>query len=62
MLKPGEFKEADRICSAALDRNLSDWDERFINDVADRLDEFGVLAHITERQWEQLHRIERQYL
>ena len=57
-----EFREADRIMAKALDCDLSAWDEQFVNDMTDRLGEYGEGTYISRRQWAEIHRIEERYL
>ena len=60
-MTPEEFKEADRICAKALDRNLSDYDEKFVNDIADKLGKYGEDTYLTARQWQHLNTIAERY-
>lgn len=59
---PEEVIELDKLLGKLQDADLSEWDQDFVDDMAKRLGQRKDKMTVTPRQWEQLQRMERQYL
>ncbi|WP_137390867.1 hypothetical protein [Rhodoligotrophos defluvii] len=57
-----EFDDLKRTLLDLEDRDLSNWDRNFVEDMFKRVEKWGVDTIVTGRQWEQLQRMREQYV
>lgn len=60
--KPAEAAELDKLLAKLMDCDLGEWDQDFVDDMAKRLKKYEGNLTVTPRQWDQLQRMEKQYL
>ena len=57
-----EYESLDRLLSKLDDCDLGAWDRDFVDDMIRRVGKYGVDILVTEKQWEQLQRMQEQHL
>lgn len=55
-----QLKTVQDILSEAQDNmdNLTEWEQQFVDDMTEKLEEFGEDLVVSDKQWEILNRIE----
>lgn len=61
MLSRDELKEVDRILAKAQSADLRCWDQDFIDDITDRVEQYRENTYISTTQLNQLRRIDEEY-
>ena len=57
-----EYEALVSLLDELEDKNLSDWESKFVSDLQSRLEEYGTRTNISEAQQAVLDRLERKYL
>lgn len=57
-----EYAALDKTLSRLVDCDLNEWDRDFVDSMIKRVGRYGRETSVSPRQWEQLDRMERQYL
>lgn len=55
------YVEVDRLVAKLQDCDLSEWDQDFVENLAERLGRYGSRTHISDLQYEQLERMRGDY-
>lgn len=61
MLTRTELAEVDRMLAKAQSKCLSGWDQDFVDDMTDRVEQYRENTYISASQLKQLWRIDEEY-